>query len=136
MSSQRGESTSPARRTSSTRTRAYAQYGGVFARPRRTAAGNQGESPAGNAGAQRAAARHWRRCELERVALEDLADNSLQALRSGLIRDLSYAPQQRVGILHRQSLAQEKPLRVMAIVLLQEHQLREILDTLRRHGDA
>lgn len=109
---------------------------GVFQGPRGTAVGNHGASEAGCVGAQRASSRHWRRDALERVTHDHLADNSLQSLRSGFIRDLSYALQQRMGILRRQSLAQEKSLRVVTIVLLQEHQLWEILDTLRRHVDA
>src|ERR1700685_3850079 len=58
-----------------------------------------------------------------------LAHDRFQALGSGLIGDLCHAAQQRMSLADRQCLAQEVSLGIVTIVLLQEHQLREVLDT-------
>ena len=58
---------------------------------------------------------------LEQARRGDLADYGLQSLRPGFVRDLSYALQQRVSFFHRQRLAEEESLRIVAIMFLKKH---------------
>jgi hypothetical protein len=64
-----------------------------------------------------------------------LSQNYLQALRPGAFADIRDSAQQLMRIAYREGLAQQESLRILAIVLLQEKQLRKTLHSLGRYAN-
>src|SRR5580658_3762420 len=65
-----------------------------------------------------------------------LADDHLEALGTRLVARVVYAPQQLTRRLRRQRAAEQKPLRVLTLLLLQECELGEVLHAFGRYIDA
>src|SRR5580765_5022397 len=65
-----------------------------------------------------------------------LADDDLQALRARLVARLVHPSQQLARRLRHQRPAEQKALRVLALLLLQKRELREVLHALGGHVDA
>src|SRR5581483_5764838 len=66
---------------------------------------------------------------------QSLADEGPEPLRTAAFTDLTGSAQELVRILRREGLAQQMSLRVLALVLLEKHELRETFDALRSYVD-